>query len=248
MLRILEHPTGIPRPVSIILSYPALDFNFTSWMSPANLKVLRTEQSETHIPGLVHGKDHMRHKSPLSVVDDGPAQRRTRQQSWGQAIGAKLTLSPMVEKPSASALSPSSGWTKSLPRSMSTKVTNWLSANGADGSGVVDTPSTENEESSGASDSDDETETIKDFRRDADKSLRERVKTPKAEKHFDLPPMDSPLTAVVEADVVPSGQVVKKKHKKAPIGTRLTMTSRVGYFQDRIISPSMVNISSESPD
>lgn len=27
---------------------------------------------------------------------------------------------------------------------------------------------------------------------------------------------------------------------KEPIGTRLTMTSRVGYFQDRIISPSMV--------
>ena len=28
---------------------------------------------------------------------------------------------------------------------------------------------------------------------------------------------------------------------KVPIGTRLTMTSRTGYFQDRIISPSMVS-------
>jgi hypothetical protein len=27
---------------------------------------------------------------------------------------------------------------------------------------------------------------------------------------------------------------------KEPIGTRLTMTSRTGYFQDRIVSPSMV--------
>ncbi|KAJ2985285.1 hypothetical protein NUW54_g10199 [Trametes sanguinea] len=32
-------------------------------------------------------------------------------------------------------------------------------------------------------------------------------------------------------------QAVQKE--QAPIGTRLTMTSRTGYFQDRIISPSM---------
>lgn len=29
---------------------------------------------------------------------------------------------------------------------------------------------------------------------------------------------------------------------KEPIGTRLTMTSRTGYFQDRIVSPSMVRL------
>ena len=29
---------------------------------------------------------------------------------------------------------------------------------------------------------------------------------------------------------------------EAPLGTRLTMTSRTGYFQDRIISPSMVSL------
>ena len=32
---------------------------------------------------------------------------------------------------------------------------------------------------------------------------------------------------------------------QAPIGTRLTMTSRTGYFQDRIIPPSMVSLPSE---
>lgn len=30
------------------------------------------------------------------------------------------------------------------------------------------------------------------------------------------------------------------KSSREPIGTRLTMTSRTGYFQDRIVSPSMV--------
>ena len=104
MLRILEHPTGIPRPISMILAYPALDFNFTSWMSPANLRVLRTEQSESHMPGIIQGKDHMTHRSPLSVVDDvEKTGQRQRQQSWGQAIGSKvagLAMSPMREKSS----------------------------------------------------------------------------------------------------------------------------------------------------
>lgn len=30
------------------------------------------------------------------------------------------------------------------------------------------------------------------------------------------------------------------RRAKEPIGTRLTMTSRTGFFQDRIVSPSMV--------
>jgi len=175
MLRILEHPTAIPRPISMILAYPALDFNFTSWMSPANLQVLRTEQSETQIPGIAHGKDHMRHKSPLSVVDDVD-RKRSREKSWGAAISAKLPFASQI------------------PRAMSTP---W------------DAPE--------ASDSEDDVE----HARDADKPIRQRVKTPKEEREFVLP--------------------VEKPRKKAPIGTRLTMTSRVGYFQDRIISPSMVS-------
>jgi hypothetical protein len=67
--------------------------------------------------------------------------------------------------------------------------------------------------------------------------LRERVKTPKEERHFDLRPESSEAIAA-PVDAV----VVKKKRRKAPIGTRMTMTSRVGYFQDRIISPSMVSL------
>lgn len=35
-------------------------------------------------------------------------------------------------------------------------------------------------------------------------------------------------------------KMIVKPNKKVPIGTRLTMTSRAGFFQDRIISPSMV--------
>ena len=238
MYRILEHPTGIPRPVSIILTYAALDFNFTSWMSPANLRVLRSEQSEVHIPGIMQGKDHMRHKSPLSVVDDVKKQPRSRQQSWGQALGAKLSLSPMNER-SANPLSSPSAWTKSLPRSMSTKVANWLGATGEE----KDTERGEITDSEEVSESDDETETIRDFRNDKDKSLRERVKTPRAEQQFfDIPPTEvQPVVLGEKAEVVEPSRLQVKKKKKAGLGTRLTMTSRSGYFQDRTISPSMVS-------
>ncbi|EIW69571.1 hypothetical protein TREMEDRAFT_30684 [Tremella mesenterica DSM 1558] len=244
MLRILEHSTPIPRPVSIILAYPALDFNFTSWMSPANLRVLRTEQSESHLTSLKHGKDHLAHKSPLSVVDDTEKPRKTRserQRSWGDTLGNKLqglsltpTASPVDEKiPLASApgrqgqsQSPTGSW-RGLPRVMSTKLTGWL---GPD----------ETKE-------DDDAATVKaaDDRREEEKPLRARVKTPKVEREFDLvyEPAASTESSGNKASTTGEERVEKvvvKKKKRAPFGTRLTMTSRVGYFQDRIISPSMM--------
>ncbi|ORY32245.1 Alpha/Beta hydrolase protein [Naematelia encephala] len=244
MLRILEHPTGIPRPISMILAYPALDFNFTSWMSPGNLRVLRTEQSETHIPGIVRGKDHMRHKSPLSVVDDVEVKRKRpsgsrRQKSWGEAISSKIPGLTPVEEKSAFGKSPATspttaGWTRSLPRTMSAKVAGWLAppenADTGDAAGE--------DGGSDGSDSGSDGETIvSDSRREADKALRERVKTPREEHRLELPPVDSPNDTT--RDLSPQ-EVVPARKKRAPIGTRLTMTSRVGYFQDRIISPSMM--------
>lgn len=234
VIRILEHHTVIPRPTSIILAYPALDFNFTSWMSPNNLRVLRTEHSENHIPGIRQGKDHMRHKSPLATFDDVAHRRKTnasRQRSWGEALSSKLPgMSPAEEKSPqlGSKVSPTaSGWTKSLPRVMSQKVTGWLAER--DGGNTAEDTGSDGSDSG----SDDDAQTVKayDGRREADKSLRERVKTPRGEAEFDLPTMD----AAVE------NTEIRKAKRKAPIGTRLTMTSRVGYFQDRTISPSMVS-------
>ena len=232
MNRILEHHTAIPRPISLVLAYPALDFNFTSWMSPANLRVLRTEQSEAHIPGLVHGKDHMRHKSPLSVVDDVAKRRsgsRARQRSWGEVITSKLpgmSMTPAEEAPPNEPTSPR--------RRTGTVLDAMLGASEA------------SESSSEGGDDEDEvsdTETVKgDGRRDAEKSLRERVKTPRTERFVELAPVMPGGESKGRGPIVEGSQLVAepKRKKKTPIGTRLTMTSRVGYFQDRIISPSMV--------
>lgn len=54
----------LPHPLAIVLNYPALDFNFTSWMREDHLKVLRSEQSSGNLPGLrelAAQKDHLQH-------------------------------------------------------------------------------------------------------------------------------------------------------------------------------------------
>jgi hypothetical protein len=56
--------TILPQPLALVLNYAALDFNFTSWMSPAHLRVLRSEQSSGNLPGLKElaaQKDHFQH-------------------------------------------------------------------------------------------------------------------------------------------------------------------------------------------
>ncbi len=186
MFNILESPTPIQKPVALVFAYPALDFNFTSWMTPEHLRVLRTEQSSNHIPGFEEGKDHMRHKSPLSVVRDVEpladeaerqhGRRRTASGRWGWLGGA---------------------------------------SRGNLAAGAVATPTA-------------------DTRREAEKSITERIKTPLVEKSMES--LQSALSAAANQEAAArAGQV-----SMAQLGTRLTMTSRTGYFQDRIISPSMV--------
>jgi hypothetical protein len=75
----------------MVLSYPALDFNFTSWMTVDNLRVLRSEQSSGNLPGLkelAEQKDHLKHISPLSMVrDKKPGSKRIkRRSSWKDTL------------------------------------------------------------------------------------------------------------------------------------------------------------------
>jgi hypothetical protein len=54
----------LPLPAAMVLNYAALDFNFTSWMTADNLRVLRSEQSSGNLPGmkeLAEQKDHLKH-------------------------------------------------------------------------------------------------------------------------------------------------------------------------------------------
>lgn len=192
MLNILESPDKIQHPLALVLAYPALDFNFNSWMTPQDIRVLRTEQSSRNIPGIAESKDHLSHKSPLAVVNDDD-----RHQHQQQASSVRFDHD----------LSRQSSWHRFL-RGRTRPSTKNMATNGSAASTT-------------------------DVRREQDKTLRERNKTP----------MEEMSVEALQKELRQVAAEVKKQeetHKPPPTETRMTMTSRTGYFQDRIIDPSMM--------
>ncbi|EJU04386.1 alpha/beta-hydrolase [Dacryopinax primogenitus] len=190
--RAIESSFPIPLPLAVVFNYAALDFGFGAWMSPAHLRVLREEQSSTHIPGLEEQKNHLNHRSPLSVVKDDRKHRRKK--SWRDT----LVFRPQGQK----SVSPEGD--KHIPAVVLRAI-----ADGPDGGeGVL-------------ADTEEDTGTGNDTPED-ERPIQARIK---------VPAKDAPGAKEEKG---------KKRTKKAPIGTRLTMTSRTGFFQDRIISPSMM--------
>ncbi|KAK7687173.1 hypothetical protein QCA50_009677 [Cerrena zonata] len=190
MLKILEAQLSLPHPVALVLNYPCLDFNFTSWMSPQNLRVLQSEQSSGNIPSLAEQKDHYGHISPLSMVGDRKVIRRRR--SWRDTF---RTLTSPTERPPLRAR-------HSTPVIKQSDLRPSIQS-------VVD-------EAGSMADEEDETD------------LREEERPISARVRF------HPVISEVQAESPAEDPV------STPLGTRLTMTSRTGYFQDRIISPSMM--------
>lgn len=95
LIKLLETTPRLPLPIALVYAYAALSFHFTSWMPASDLRVLRQESS-TNIAGLLRGKDHLDHKSPLSVVDEDmsniPGLGRRRTTSWGRRVGSVVGL------------------------------------------------------------------------------------------------------------------------------------------------------------
>ncbi|KAG8213588.1 hypothetical protein J3R82DRAFT_10256 [Butyriboletus roseoflavus] len=193
MVKILQYnatlPTGearLPSPLSLVLNYAALDFNFTSWMSPDNLRVLRTEQSTGDLPGmreLALQKNHLQHISPLSMVGD----QRHANQTFEEA--------------------------QELERCT------------ARSGGKV--PYDDHESWADSESEEGEMNPV----REEDRPIEEREQLSAAVAQANLK-----ATTLVTGSH--NGKGIGKNRE--PIGTRLTMTSRTGYFQDRIISPSMM--------
>ncbi|CAG8511705.1 9227_t:CDS:10 [Ambispora leptoticha] len=77
MLKILEYPKPLAHPSGLVLIYPCLNFDLNCWMPQSHLSVIRAESTES-IPGVLESKDHLHHKSPLSVVPDVKPKRRWR--------------------------------------------------------------------------------------------------------------------------------------------------------------------------
>ncbi|KAH0588932.1 Hormone-sensitive lipase [Termitomyces sp. J132] len=246
ILRILENESHsqthdeakLRHPVALVLNYAALDINFTSWMSPSNLRVLQSEQSVGNLPGiseLAAQKDHLQHISPLSMVKDNKfshhkTRRIRRTGSWRDAFRSLTSTdgkrSQASGKHSLSVLKTS---TKRMTASFDTEPSQ------ADGEGDLADVESEDEDEG--------------LVREEDQPIRARVRYEYPQvpsppyigmTHTELERQQEELSAAVEAANTEALQVFGRKDRAEPIGTRLTMTSRTGYFQDRIVSPSMM--------
>ena len=270
----------LPLPVAVMLSYPALDFNFTSWMTPSHLKVLREETeadenrqysksptllrrqsssffyssddggcSEGWAKELRGAKDHLSHANPLAMVNEerkssSPVRKR---KSWRDAFSMGMTsikgpsTNPPITERSKSRQS------CSQPHARTAQI-------GIDNLGSSDSSSEEDDE-----------EEDQGEHRPIEARIRWQnsiVSSPDtsslvhASSLNTLCPKGSGVREILStkaqrrlaAEVLRANVEVGKQRKRvaydrknAPIGMRLTMTSRSGYFQDRIISPTMVS-------
>lgn len=205
----------MPQPLALQLNYAALDFNFTSWMSPDNLRVLQSEQSSGHLSSLAEQKDHFSHISPLSMVGDRKVVRRRR--SWKDAI--RNLTSPVAERPPGGVHYKSSPAIKTA-QSTPAKSHGRIYMNHDLSSTALDEAGSLADEEDGA-----------DF-----SAVLEEDKPIEARVRFNPVVSQKPSPEIPESGG-PSPVAVQEP---LPLGTRLTMTSRTGYFQDRVISPSMV--------
>ncbi|KAN0112029.1 Alpha/Beta hydrolase fold [Russula decolorans] len=269
----------LPLPVAVILSYPALDFNFTSWMTPSHLKVLREETeadenrqhsksptllrrqsssffyssddggcSEGWAKELRGAKDHLSHANPLAMVNEerkssSPVRRR---KSWRDAFGMGMTSikGPSTNPPITK---------RSKSRQSCSQLHVQTTQTNTDNLGSFDSSSEEDDD-----EEDQEEHRPIEARIRWQNSMVSSPDTPAlvhASSLNTLCPGGSGVREILStkaqrrlaAEVLRANVEVGKQRKRvaydrknAPIGMRLTMTSRSGYFQDRIISPTMM--------
>ncbi|ESK96573.1 hormone-sensitive lipase [Moniliophthora roreri MCA 2997] len=210
---------ALPLPISLLLNYAALDFNFGSWMSQENLRILRSEQSSGNLPGLAEQKDHLKHISPLSMVDDSTigthrSRRVKRNRSWRDTIRgfAGSFDGDRETQPSKKESKDSRSGTRPRMR----RSTSALRMTSPEGDWFED-------------------DVYGHLQREEDRPLQDRViynHPAIVEEH-----QEELSAAVIEADNMAKSHGSRPKER---IGTRLTLTSRTGYFQDRIVTPSMM--------
>jgi hypothetical protein len=226
MIKILETQLDVPHPLALQLNYAALDFNYSSWMTPANLRVLQSEQSSGNLQGLAEQKDHFKHISPLSMVED--RKQLTRQRSWADTL--RTLTSPISERPllrrnraTTSALSSRQNHLpKAIHRESHSMPDDHADESGSladkeDGPGFIDMP-------------------------EKDRPIRARVRFhPIVDEVQSLEAVTEDEATQDEIALQATTAIQQQSQEPVVLGTRLTMTSRTGYFQDRIISPSMVS-------
>lgn len=232
MIKILETQLDVPHPLALQLNYAALDFNYSSWMTPANLRVLQSEQSSGNLQGLVEQKDHFKHISPLSMVGDRKPLRRRR--SWRDAL--RTLTSPASERPP---LNRNRASAPLLPKQNNPlSRARQLSEGGVDESGSI----ADEEDGAGFNALPEEERPIR--ARVRFNPVVDEVRSPDETSggHTEDYRFSSETAREENAELSQTSEPQEPPTEPVLLGTRLTMTSRTGYFQDRIISPSMVGL------
>jgi len=214
----LGNVKSVPVPIGMVLTYAALDFNYTSWMSTDNLRVLRTEQSSNNIPGMrefAEQKDHLHHVSPLSMVSDRRRKKKIKRHSdWKDRLRGFASGGEDLTGLSA-------------PRIFRTNTDD----------GMLGDVESDDEDFEGYEEEDKPIEARIKYKYDDPKPSGSIMRTHSALKRK----QEEMAIALREADTKANQAFSRKGKRVEPFGTRLTMSSRGGYFQDRIVSPSMVS-------
>lgn len=221
----------LPLPLAIVLNYAALEFNYGCWMSPENLKILRSEQNTNAQKDLGHQKDHLSNVSPLSMIGDRKLRKQKSKaglrssKTWRNSLGGFGASTENGPRSQGTRRSRSKTHDPSKPITRLRKYSTWAD---------------EDDEGTIGDESENDVGSMPEEKRPIEARVRSDSKKPVLSKS---------TPAVIEQLAPPDravGNVDDRQNshftaEKVPAGTRLTMTSRVGYFQDRIISPTLVN-------
>ncbi|GAA6039496.1 hypothetical protein JCM8097_009581 [Rhodosporidiobolus ruineniae] len=206
----------LPLPVALVFAYPALSFHFTSWMPSADVRLLRAE-SNPDLASLLRGKDHLDHKAPLSVVEDVAPRSASSERGRPKVLKRKRTTSWRSEL------------VKGLPASMSFATLRRAVE-------APDSPAVEKDEPNASDGGEAEEVPVTD---DREKSLSERVLWWDAGGEAKQRELEGKVVAEVEKVRQEIEGTKEVKGTGLMQETKLTMTSRTAYYNDRIISPPM---------
>ncbi|CDU25787.1 related to hormone-sensitive lipase [Sporisorium scitamineum] len=227
----------LPKPIGMLLSYPNLNFSFSSWMKPEHLRLLR-QQSEVNLDNLAQ------HQSDVAASSSSSSLRASRRRSAANLANA----AGATERKRAEAKRARSKERFKDPRSyQSLTRTAELHLDERARYAEVDPTSDEN----GASTPSDS---------GYDRIWAESALTPSWEKGG-LPwgqvAKQVMLDEIADCEekraqarfekeqkalqqAAEAADSKNKDQKRAPFNTRLTITSMAGYFQDRIITQGML--------
>ena len=244
IIRALESKgLNLKLPIALVLNYPVLDFNFTSWMSKDHLKVLRAEDTSGYLSSggriddmrVAEHEDYM-HFNTLSMVgSDGRESRLGRSSSSTSSTRRNRSWVATLKDFAAGADNPRK---LKLRRSTQSLVTAPQQTLGLTPREVDSKPSRPRRAFSIS-------RTLPKGQSSVTVTSRGGKLSTKGEGGERADACGPQNTAAARAHPLEtrSGGPFDNQgeNNEASIGRgRLTMTSRTGYFQDRIIPPSMV--------